>query len=328
MPVRAPVGEFELIDRYFRELGARRPDVVLGVGDDAAVLALATGKQLLAATDTLVEGVHFPTGSAPRSIGHRALAVNLSDLAAMGATPAWATLALTMPAPDLQWLQEFAAGFDELARRNDVALVGGDTTSGPLSISVTLLGLCDGGAYLARAGAAPGDHLFVSGTVGDAAAGLAILESRLAGGSLESRALLRHRFLFPEARIELGGRLVGIASAAIDVSDGLAADAEKLARASGCGARIDAGELPLSAALLDCAGLEAARAFAIGGGDDYEICFTVPAERLTSLADCVPVVRWPYRRIGVLNESGQFEYHAGAASYAPARKGYQHFLRR
>jgi thiamine-monophosphate kinase len=245
----------------------------------------------------------------------------------MGAKPAWATLALTMPAPDADWLREFAAGFDELARQTDVALVGGDTTSGPLTISVTLLGFCDSGGYLARSVAAPGDHLFVSGTLGDAAAGLAILESHLAGGSLESRAWLQRRFLFPEARLELGGRLVGIASAAIDVSDGLAADAEKLARASGCGARIDVSELPLSAALLDCAGPEAAREFAVGGGDDYEICFAVPAERLTSLADRVPAKRWPYRKIGVLNDSGQFEYHASGKSYGPARKGYDHFSR-
>lgn len=322
-----PVGEFELIDRYFRQLGTRRSDVVLGVGDDAAILAVPTGRRLVVATDTLVERIHFPAGTAPRSIGYRALAVNLSDFAAMGAKPAWATLALTMPVPDADWLGEFAAGLDELARLNDVALVGGDTTSGPLTITVTLLGLCDSGGYLARSAAAPGDSLFVSGTVGDAAAGLAILESRLAGGSLESRTLLQQRFLFPEPRLELGGGLVGIASAAIDVSDGLAADAEKLARESGCGACIDVSELPLSAALLDCAGPDAAREFAIGGGDDYEICFAVPAERLTALSHRLPAKRWPYRRIGVLNDSGQFEYHAGGKSFAPARKGYDHFSR-
>ena len=319
-----PIGEFELIEKYFSRLGTRRPDVVLGVGDDAAILAMPAGKRLVAATDTLVERIHFPAGSSPRSVGHRALAVNLSDLAAMGAQPAWAMLALTLPAPDADWLREFAAGFDALAQRSDVSLVGGDTTSGPLTITVAILGFCDS-AYLARSGAAPGDHLFVSGTVGDAAAGLAILESRLSGGSAESRTLLQQRFEFPEARVELGGRLVGIASAAIDVSDGLTADAEKLARASGCGARIDVAELPVSAALLDCAGPDLAREFAVAGGDDYEICFAVPPQRLSLLADRVPSERWPYRCIGVLNESGRFEYHAAGTSYTPARKGFDHF---
>jgi thiamine-monophosphate kinase len=322
-----PLGEFELINRFFRQLGARRPDVVLGVGDDAAVVAVPAGKRLVAAVDTLVEAVHFPRGSSPRSIGHRALAVNLSDLAAMGARPAWALLALTMPSADESWLTEFTAGLGELAQLHDVALIGGDTTSGPLCISVTVLGLAESGAYLARSGAAPGDHIFLSGTVGDAAAGLAILESRLAGGSLAARGELQRRFLFPEPRLELGSRLIGIASAAIDISDGVATDVAKLVRASNCGARIDVARLPLADALLECAGPEAAREFALTGGDDYELCFAVPAERLVPLSDRVPAKRWPHREIGVLNDTGQIELHAGNTILAPLRPGYDHFTR-
>jgi len=322
-----PLSEFELIDRFFRQLGARRADVVLGVGDDAAILAVPPGRQLVVATDTLVEATHFPRGTAPRSIGHRALAVNLSDLAAMGAKPAWATLDLTMPSAEESWLTEFAAGLDELARLNNVALVGGDTTSGPLCVSVTLLGFAESGGYLARAGAAPGDHVFVSGSVGDAAAGLAILQSRLSGGSAAARAELQRRFLFPEPRVELGSRLIGIASAAIDISDGVAADVEKLVRASGCGARIDAAQLPVSRALLECAGPDAARDFALTGGDDYELCFTVPAARLSLLADQLPAGRWPHREIGVLDNTGRIEFRAGQSLLALSRPGYDHFVR-
>ena len=168
------LSEFDLIDRFFRDCGARRADVRVGVGDDAAVLECPSGTELLAATDTLVEGVHFPAGCSAASIGHRALAVNLSDLAAMGAYPAWALLALTMPRSDEPWLEAFAAGFARLARSHDVALVGGDTTRGPLCITVQLLGHVPAGGALLRAGGQPGDALFVSGTPCDAAAGLLI----------------------------------------------------------------------------------------------------------------------------------------------------------
>src|ERR1700744_1302298 len=173
------LSEFALIDRFFRKSGAMRADVHLGVGDDAALLECPPGTELVAAIDTLVEGVHFPKGSPPASIGHRSLAVNLSDIAAMGAKPAWALLALTLPALDERWLEEFTAGLASLARAHDVALVGGDTTSGPLCISIQILGHVPKSGALLRSGGRPGDLLFVSGTPGDAAAGLAIEQSRL-----------------------------------------------------------------------------------------------------------------------------------------------------
>ncbi len=272
------LGEFELIARYFAALGAVRSDVPLGVGDDAALLAPPAGQQLVAAIDTLVDGVHFPHGSPAASIGHRALAVNLSDLAAMGAEPAWALLALTLPEVNERWLSDFARGFGALAECHGVALVGGDTTSGPLSVTVQLLGFAPPGAVLRRNGASAGDLLYVSGSPGDAAEGLAL---ELQG--LSEPAALRQRFLYPQPRVALGCALRGVASACIDVSDGLLADAGKLATASGCGVEIDAALLPTSAALQARLGLRAAQQRALLGGDDYELCFAVPVARVPAL---------------------------------------------
>ncbi|MEI8297579.1 MAG: thiamine-phosphate kinase [Pseudomonadota bacterium] len=268
------MGEFELIDRYFSQLGAQRADVVQGVGDDAALLAVPPGQQLVTCVDTLVAGHHFPHDSHADDIGWRALAVNLSDLAAMGATPAWAMLALTMPDVDEEWLEGFAAGFGALAMQHGVALVGGDTTRGPLSISVSLLGLLPTGTALRRSGARPGDLIYVTGWPGDAAAGLALLQGRLQGHGAD-RGALEFKFRRPEPRVAFGSRLRGIASSCIDVSDGLAADLGRLVAASGVGAVLRAAELPLSRALYALAGEARARDFALGGGDDYELLYTV-----------------------------------------------------
>jgi thiamine-monophosphate kinase len=311
------LGEFALIDEFFRSLGVRRGDVVLGIGDDGAVLTPPPGMQLVAVADTLVEGRHFPAGSPPQSIGHRALAVNLSDIAAMGAEPAWALLAITLPRADAGWLSGFARGFGALAQAAGVALVGGDTTAGPLTVSVTVLGFVPDAAALRRSGASPGDALFVSGTPGDAACGLelemAAAASAAAGGtaanavaaddaafSQTTTAALRRRFLYPEPRLALGLALRGIASACIDVSDGLAGDAGKLAAASGCGLQLDVESLPLSAALLAEAGRERAERYALTGGDDYELCFTVSPARLAQFEQQVPATRFACQRIGEL----------------------------
>jgi thiamine-monophosphate kinase len=281
-----PLGEFELIERYFRQpadaLVKRRGDVPLAIGDDAAVLEPPAGRQLVAALDTLVEGRHFPVGSPPRSIGHRALAVNLSDLAAMGADPAWYLLALTLPAADEAFLEAFAQGMLALAAEHGVALVGGDTTAGPLAVSVQALGFVDPGTALRRAGARPGDLLYVSGTPGDAAAGLRLAMGEAAAGSLDDAQHLLDRFHFPAPRVALGQQLRGLASACIDVSDGLAADAGKLAAASGCAAILEAERLPLSPALRAQAGANAAQ-LALTGGDDYELCFTIAPEHVPQL---------------------------------------------
>lgn len=294
-----PLTEFALIERYFRTCGARRADVRLGVGDDAALLGVPADCDLVAATDTLVAGVHFPEDSPPASIGHRALAVNLSDLAAMGARPAWALLALTLPSAGEAWLDEFAAALDALARAHAVALVGGDTTRGPLTVTVTLLGTVPRGSALTRAGGGAGDALFVSGTPGDAGAGLAIEQGRL-DAPAPWRAVLRDRFLLPTPRLALGERLRGLASACIDVSDGLLADAGRLASASGVGAGIAWDDVPVSEALLAAVGPERARELALTAGDDYELCFAVRPRDLGRLAAELPPQHWGYARIGTL----------------------------
>ncbi len=300
-----PLSEFELIDRFFRGCGTQRSDVPLGVGDDAALIECPPDRQLVAAIDTLVEGVHFPAGSPAASVGHRALAVNLSDLAAMGAEPGWALLALTLPRADERWLEEFSRGLAALAREFGVALVGGDTTCGPLCVTIQILGSVERGTALTRSGAAAGEALYVSGTPGDAAAGLQLEQSRLELADAHSARYLRDRFLFPAPRVALGRRLRAYASACIDVSDGLLGDAGKLARASGCGVELDYEMLPVSLALAAAVGPERARGLALTGGDDYELLFSVPPSRTDDLARDLPADEWRYTRIGTLRgESG------------------------
>ena len=316
-----PAGEFELIDRYFTRRGAQREDVLRGVGDDGALLAAPAGGTLVLALDTIVEGGHFPEGFDARFVGHRALAVNLSDLASMGADPAWALLGLTLPSVDEHWLSGFSAGFDTLARRHGVSLVGGDTTRGPLTVSVTLAGTVPAGRAILREGARPGDDLWVSGTPGDAAAGLAILQGRLPAQGRARDALLA-RFQLPQARVALGVALRGIATACIDVSDGLAGDLAKLCAASGVGADIESRELPLSAGLCSVVGPEARIAYALGGGDDYELLFTADPSvrpRLATLDAGVVL-----RRIGTIVEANGVLVD-GAPPERDAGHGFDHF---
>lgn len=316
-----PPGEFELVERFFRQRGAARDDVRLGVGDDAALVTPHPGAEYVLALDTLVENTHFPAGMDARFVGHRALAVNLSDLAAMGADPAWALLGLTLPSVDLQWLAGFSAGLDGLARRFQVALVGGDTTRGPLAVTVAVVGSVPAGAALLRRGARPGDDLWISGTPGDAAAGLAILQGQLHGHGRARDALVQ-RFQLPAPRVELGLALRGIASACIDVSDGLAGDLAKLCAASGVGADIESRELPLSAGLCSVAGPEARLRFALGGGDDYELLFTAPAAERARLAalEAGAVLR----RIGVIGETTGIRID-GVAPERETGHGFDHF---
>jgi thiamine-monophosphate kinase len=320
------LSEFDLVDRYFRSCGARRADVRVGIGDDAAILECPAGTELVAAVDSLVAGVHFPPGSPPASIGHRALAVNLSDLAAMGARPAWALLALTLPAAEEAWLSEFAAGMAALARAHDVALVGGDTTSGPLCVTVQVLGSVPRSAAMLRSAGRPGDALFVSGTPGDAAAGLAIEQAKLPASG-EAAAYLRERFLYPAPRIALGECLRRYCGACIDVSDGLLGDAAKLARASGCGVEITYEQVPLSEALLQTVGEERARELALTGGDDYELCFSVRPAQVGRLLAELPPERWGYTRIGTLRESPGADVLRDGGVMRISHSGYDHFGR-
>ncbi len=270
------MSEFDLIRTYFSGMTPDRADVALGIGDDAALVSVPPGQQLALSVDTLVCGVHFLPSVSPRALGHKALAVNLSDLAAMGAEPAWVTLALTLPQADPAWLDGFAEGFATLAERYGVALIGGDTTRGPLSLSVQVAGLVPEGAALRRTGARAGDGIYVTGQLGDAALCLAQMQSAAAdAGSIE---LLRPRLEMPRPRVEAGIGLRGLASSAIDISDGLLADLGHILAASGVGATLRLQRLPLSDAYADWLAQGGGWSLALTGGDDYELCFTAPPQ--------------------------------------------------
>lgn len=271
------LSEFELIRTYFYGATGERDDVVLGIGDDCALLRPRAGELVAAGMDTLVAGRHFREDVAPETLGHKALAVNLSDLAAVGAEPAWATLSLTLPRADTTWLAAFMQGFSALATAHGVQLVGGDTTRGPLSITVQVQGFVDESAALKRSAGHAGDRLLVSGTLGDA--GLA-LQYAHAGKPVDAE--LRERLDRPTPRVTLGRLLAGQANAAIDISDGLLADLGHICAGSGTGAHIELDRLPLSAAVRDVAAAGDWSA-PLGGGDDYELLFSVDPARLDEI---------------------------------------------
>jgi thiamine-monophosphate kinase len=273
------LSEFELIARYFT-----RPTrhTVLGIGDDAALLAVTPGHELVASTDVMVEGAHFFPDVEPDSLGHKALAVNLSDLAAMGATPKWAMLALTLPKADEAWLEGFASGFFALAAEHDVDLIGGDTARGPRNICVQIMGEIPHGRALRRDGAKVGDDVWVSGHVGDAAAAVAHLKGDLKlRGSLLAHCLARLNR--PAPRVALGRMLVGVANSAIDISDGLVADLGHICERSAVGAAIEFAAVPCSAELMPLLGHALVTRAILAGGDDYELCFTALAGRRSAI---------------------------------------------
>lgn len=316
------VAEFDLIARI-RERASTRGDAILGIGDDAALLQVRRGKLLVVATDTLNSGVHFPEDAAPADIGWKSLAVNLSDLAAMGAEPAWCTLSLALPDPDTRWLDEFLDGFMTLANRHRIALVGGDTTRGPLSICVTALGFVDPEHVLRRDAAQPGDDIWVTGTLGDAAAALAQWKS----GKGNADPLLRQRLDRPTPRIEAGLALAALAHACIDVSDGLLADLGHVCAASGVGVEIKADALPSSVALLSVfEQAEQRRMLQMSGGDDYELCFSAPAEMRDAIAVASERCDVAMTRIGrVIAGEGVRILLADGREWIPQRVGYVHF---
>jgi thiamine-monophosphate kinase len=322
-------GEFELIRRFFvRNEGTRRESgVILSIGDDAALLDLPKGADLVAAVDTIVAGRHFPEDADARSIGHRALAVNLSDIAAMGATPLWATLALTLPSVDPDWLSRFAAGFLDLADAHAVALVGGDTTRGPLTISVQILGHVPHGAALRRSGAQAGDLLAVSGTLGDAAAGLAMLRARSPSASRHDVDELIRRFDYAEPRVQLGLSARGIATAAMDLSDGLVGDLPKLAQASGLAAHVSVERLPLSAAMRAAVSAEQALDWALAGGDDYELLLAVPPTRFAELKAAADRLNLMLTAIGELCDGVGVTWSRKGKEFVPGVSGFDHFGR-
>ncbi|HYC45098.1 MAG TPA: thiamine-phosphate kinase [Burkholderiales bacterium] len=287
--------EFEIIRRFFTH---RASGSLLGVGDDAALVRVASGMDLAVSADMLLEGRHFLRGADPALLGHKSLAVNLSDMAAMGAKPRWATLAIALPRANAGWIAAYARGFMRLARKYRVDLIGGDTTRGPLSICVQILGELPKGAALRRDGARPGDDVWVSGELGGAALGLAGLQRRLSVSRTERRAL-EHRLNAPEPRVALGLALRRIASSAIDVSDGLVADLGHICERSGVRAVVHWESLPASPYARRLAQLSdlAARAI-LAGGDDYELCFTAPPARRADIARAARRARTPVAMVG------------------------------
>lgn len=270
-----PPSEFDLIYRHFSSLGAG-PAVDLSVGDDCAILRLNPNERLATSVDTVVEGIHFPEDMFPEDLAYRAVSVATSDLAAMGARPIGMTVALTLPKADDFWLNSFSQGLAKAVSEYQLPLVGGDTTRGPLTITVQVLGAVPMDKALLREGAQVGDEVYVSGTLGDAAGALAFLNGEWQPEP-EAGEFLLERYNRPRARIELGLQLLGTATSAIDISDGLLADAGHIAAAGGVGIRLEPDLLPISAALASHRNREAILKWALSGGDDYELCFTLPA---------------------------------------------------
>jgi len=327
------VNEFELIERYFSAVGRRRDDVVLGVGDDAAIVTPPEGHELVVSVDTMVSGVHFYANVAPELLGHKVLAVNLSDLAAMGAQPAWATLALTLPQVDEAWLSRFSDGFTTLATEFGVQLIGGDTTRGPLTISVQVMGFVKQGMAWRRDGAQPGDLIYVTGTLGDAGLALQATAQQL---SLPQRAIayLKRRLESPAPRIAEALALNGVVNAAIDISDGLLSDLGHILQASDVGAVIDQEALPLSAAFKACQAYQSEQRLPslfwlmlpLSAGDDYELCFTIAPERQDEVEQRLAQQGLLAHRIGLIDHQPGLRCRlADGSVIEPAQRGYEHF---
>ncbi len=313
------MSEFDLIRDYFSNIGASRSDVLVGVGDDGALLEAPASKNLVSVMDTLVESVHFPRTSPARSVGHRVLAVNLSDVAAMGATPAWASLSLSVPHLDRDWLADFSAGFSECAELHGVTLVGGDTVSGPLAVTVHVTGHVDHGNHVLRSGARPGDQIYVTGTLGDAAAGLRAMTRG------DGHGFLIERFLYPNPRVVLGKRMGPLVSSAIDISDGLGQDIGHLLQASEVGATVALEELPLSTVLSGAFAPEEARYLALCGGDDYELCMTVSPQNVEEFEALCESCFLRVKRIGQIERMTGLRFTLDGQSHAVNVQGHDHF---
>ena len=315
--------EFALIRQYFAAAPCAQAaaGVALGIGDDCALLQLAAGEQLAISTDTLVAGVHFPDPCDAYLLGQRSLAVAASDLAAMGATPLGFILALSLPAATAEWLQGFAAGLNKMAQDCGLALIGGDTTRGPLSVTLTVFGRLPVGQALLRSGAQVGDLLCVGGSLGDAAGALPLVLGQCQAAA-ELAAPLLARYWSPQPQLALGQALRGKATAALDISDGLLADCGHIAKASGVALQVELERLPLSPALLALLDKAAAQDCALSGGDDYRLAFTLPAQYLPALQ----AAGWPLVRIGQVVAGCGVQLLDGQGETIQQRaRGYQHF---
>jgi thiamine-monophosphate kinase len=316
------MSEFDLIRRYFTRA---TPSALLGVGDDAALLKVSDGKVLVVSTDMLVSGTHFLPDADPFLLGHKTLAVNLSDMAAMGATPRWATLAIALPEAGEAWLEKFSAGFFALAQHYGVELIGGDTTRGPLNLCVTIFGEVPAQQALLRSGAQVGDEVWVSGTLGDAALALAHLQGRikLSASDYAACAPALHQ---PQPRVALGLALHGFANSAIDISDGLLADLGHILDASQVAARLDFSALPVSSVLRGYLQQPLGKQCALSGGDDYELCFTAPGARHAELLGIAARLELPLTCIGrIVAGLGCLVHDAAGDPLNVEASGYDHF---
>lgn len=316
-----PITEFEIIEKYFQRNKRQSPRIVVGIGDDAAVVEIPKDKLIVTSMDTLVERVHFSADTLPQDLGYKVLAVNLSDLAAMGAQPDMVLLALTLKKADEAWLSAFAEGFFALADRYGIALIGGDITAGTLSISVVINGLVSRDEAICRNGAKVGDLIYVTGTLGDAWLALSLLNQRK-----KMDSFLFSRLNRPAPRVEAGLALRKIANAAIDISDGLIADLEKITTASQVGAEIHADRLPLSKSLKEQCEIKTAWQYALTSGDDYELCFTVPPEKSDRLKAAFQSLDCGWQCIGkIVTGTSVAVMDAQNNPLKIEKKGYEHF---
>ena len=320
------MNEFEIIKRYFTQQRIHRRDVVLGIGDDGAITKYSKQSELILTTDTLVSGIHFPKHTSPEDLGYKALVVNLSDLAAMGATPAWFMLSLTMSRNTTStWLQSFAKGLFQIAKSYEVQLIGGNLSRGPLSITVQALGFVPKGQALLRSYASHGDRIYVTGTLGDAALGLRYLMKKIKLKK-NTRAYALSRFNRPQPKIEIGLLLRRYAHAVIDISDGLLADLGHLLKQSRVGAQIDIDRIPLSRFLKRALPASEAFMLALTGGEDYELCFTVPEKHCRSLEKIMKKHKYRITPIGIITKTQHLHITDSSGNkYHVGKLGYQHF---
>ncbi|KIE20466.1 thiamine monophosphate kinase [Vibrio sinaloensis] len=318
-------GEFNLIEKYFVGRQKQRNDVLLAAGDDCALVQVPQGLSVAISTDTLVAGTHFLADADPALVAHKALASNISDLAAMGATPAWVSFALTMPEPDEVWLAPFCESFFSLADYFGIQLIGGDTTKGPLSLTLTVQGLVNPEKALRRNGARVGDRIYVTGNLGDSKAGLdVILSAQQEDKPYASELEQRHYLSSP--RVLVGQAILGLASSAIDISDGLISDLKHILKRSNVGASIDVSTLPVSNELVQFLGsAEQAQQYALSSGEEYELCFTVPEQNLGAIESALAHCGTQITCIGQIRPEGMFEIHSQGKALDWTLSGYDHF---
>ena len=319
------MSEFELINQYFKSTTVQRDDVLLGIGDDCAILSTPPGKQLAVSTDTLISGVHFPINTSAEDIGYKSLAVNLSDLAAMGAVPAWVSLAISLPDADENWVSAFMQGFNQIAKMHNVALIGGDTTRGPLSITVSVTGFVDIERTLKRSNAKVGDVIFVTGNLGDARLGLESLLGNVSITDEDSMSYFLNCLNRPEPKISVGQLLTSYPVAAIDLSDGLLADLNHICKASSTGAVVQLEKIPLSEHLINTLENKPNWSMICNAGDDYELCFTCPPNFIDDLLFDLNKHGVNAFPIGEIDNTCEISCFLNGEEYLNLGSGYNHF---